>query len=86
MLPIKEPGPDKVPPRVTSSPRARGEGEKGLAKSVCWFPKIHGRILRRVNFLPQNCANQRNVLPTRVHQVHSRKQAAQDGEKLRKGR
>jgi len=45
---------------------------------------IHDRFLRCVNFFSQNCAIQRNAMPTRLPPASSRKQAAQHREKLRK--
>ena len=57
-------------------PRTRA---KHLAGST-----VHGRFLRLGNFLPQNCATQRNAPQIGLVSASSEKQTAQHREKLRK--
>jgi hypothetical protein len=65
----------------------RAEGgirRAAFATGPCRCPKIHGRFLRCVNFLPQNCAVCRQTVQISIYRVASEKPAAQRHEKLRK--
>jgi hypothetical protein len=69
--------------------RARlGEPERGTRRPACAtllaVAQIHGRFLRCVNFLTQNCAVWRKTMQTSIHRIASEKPAAQHHEKLRK--
>ena len=69
--------------RCRGPSRPQKPPERRLARALA-SPKIHGRFLRCMNFLVQNCAVWRQTAQDSIHRVASEKQAAQDRENGRK--